>query len=139
MYFDADGDLDLSNDPPLASAPILGPTGSGPADDKEERFHFKELSVPMDFGATLGVRPVKMLPLLFVSQKKSATLMFVHLTYWGGRIQIGKQSFDALLAQPHLISGRFDRTWTGIYLAPRGTKAFGSGGGERIAWVISSQ
>jgi hypothetical protein len=121
MYLDVNSDLDLSNDPPLAISTAPLPKGlwerSG---DKAERFHFEELSMPLDFGGDVGVRPVKMLPLLFVHERKSATLMFVHLTCRSGRIQIGQQSFDALLAQPHVITGRFDRPWTGIYLTPPG-------------------
>jgi hypothetical protein len=129
MYFDVNGDLDLSNDPPLALRAAPLPEGLwARSGDKVERFHFEELSMPMDFGADVGVRPVKILPLLFVHERKSATLMFVHLTCRSGRIQIGQQSFDALLAQPHVITGRFNRPWTGIYLTPPENK------GQREYW-----
>jgi hypothetical protein len=35
-----------------------------------------------------------------------------------GRIKIGKHEYDALLAQPYFISGRFDRPWTALFLKP---------------------
>ena len=81
LYFDADNDLDLTNDPPIKAGSDKWPEGLwNRQDEKENRFHFEELSVPLNFGPDLGTRPVKMLPLLFVQEGKTATLMFVSMT-----------------------------------------------------------
>lgn len=121
LYFDADHDLDLTNDPSIKVSTDKWPEGLwARQDDKEDRFHFEELSVPMDFGSDLGIRPVKMLPLLFVQQEKTATLMFVSMAFRGGQIKIDDKQFDVILAQPNFISGRFDCPWTATYLTPPG-------------------
>ena len=35
-----------------------------------------------------------------------------------GRIRIGKHEYDALLAQPYRLTGRFDRPSTALFLTP---------------------
>jgi hypothetical protein len=47
-----------------------------------------------------------------------STMQFVATVAREGRIRIGKQEYDATLAQPHLVSGRFDRPYTSLFLKP---------------------
>lgn len=124
LYFDVNRNLDLTDDPPLKLSESEAPKGLWDrSDPTEARSVFQELEVPMDFGPDVGLRPVPILPMLFVRSTESATLMFVAMTCYGGTIELGKQSYDAILAQPHWISGRFDSPDTGIYLTAQPKRA----------------
>jgi hypothetical protein len=129
LYFDVDRDLDLSDDPPLRPNKGKRPDGLWPPEHKDQKLYlFEELSVPLDFGTGVGVRPVKILPVLWVIEDKTATLMLVALSCRGGRIVIGGREYDVILAQPHRIAGRFDRPTTATYLSPAGNE------GPRESW-----
>jgi hypothetical protein len=122
LYLDADKDLDLSDDPPSRSSRTKRPEGLWPNGNDENRklYVFEEMSLPLDFGPETGMRPVRILPLLFFNGDATATLMFVALSCRAGRIEIGGRQFDAILAQPHWVSGRFDRPMTSIHLSRAG-------------------
>jgi hypothetical protein len=117
LYFDANRDLDLTNDPSLALTNEYKPKCLWPG--SKDRM-FEELSVPMDFGPGYGVRTVKIMPFLNDNKNDAANytevvIFFVNLSFHAGTIKIGDKPVEAVLAQQR-ISGRFDRPNTTIYL-----------------------
>jgi hypothetical protein len=118
FYFDANRDLDLTNDPVLK--PMKDPPWRAlPRWTVKEKTAFEYLDVGFDYGPALGVRPFRILPWFTLSDDGKYTYMhFTATTAREGRIRIGKHQYDALLAQPYLIAGRFDRPFTALYLTP---------------------
>ncbi|MGD0382014.1 MAG: hypothetical protein ABSA77_00740 [Thermoguttaceae bacterium] len=96
LYFDANHDLDLTNDPPLGLSKKPWPAGLKPFLTPDNRLMFEELAVPIDFGPPYGVQPVKFLPVYI---KSAATMHFVPLTFGAGRIKMADHEFDAILEQ----------------------------------------
>jgi hypothetical protein len=82
---------------------------------------FDYLKIPVDYGPGVGVRPFRILP-WFASNadgKNVYTVMYFAATVAReGRIHVGKNEYDALLAQPYAITGRFDGPGTALYLTP---------------------
>ena len=119
LYFDVNRDLDL------ASAPVLKPMKDPPWQalpawpEVRERTVFEWLNVNFDYGPGVGVRPLRIMP-WFASNKEGNdvynTMFFVATTARQGRIRLGKHEYNALLAQPYNITGRFDRLRTALYL-----------------------
>jgi hypothetical protein len=126
LHFDVNRDLDLSNDRPVGLSKKPWPEKLWPRSAYKDRM-FEELSVPIDFGPGYGVRPVKILPLLMkyndeAGEPSGAGVFFVNLSFRAGRIKIGDKELDAVLAQNHSVSGRFDRPGTALYLMAPGKK-----------------
>jgi hypothetical protein len=134
LYFDANRNLDLTDDLPLGLSKKSWPAGlwrqsadRSPSTDYDRLF--EELDVPMDFGSGYGVQKVKMLPLLRVNKRYtdddiSAAIMFIPLSFRAGQIKIADKKFDVVLAQQHLVSGRFDRPFTNLFIMQPGKKEF---------------
>jgi hypothetical protein len=123
LYFDANRDRDLTNDPSLALTNEYKPKCLWPG--SKDRL-FEELSVPMDFGSGYGIRTVKIMPFLNDNKNDIANyteviIFFVNLSFHAGTIKIGDNQFYAVLAQQR-ISGSFDRPNTTIYLREPGEK-----------------
>ncbi|MGA2797354.1 MAG: hypothetical protein ABSE63_07250 [Thermoguttaceae bacterium] len=95
LYFDVNHDLDLTNDPPLHPSKKAWPAGLKPWLSSDDRLMFEEVSVPIDFGPGYGVQPIKFLPIYI----KNASVHFVPLSFYAGRIKIGDHPFDAILAR----------------------------------------
>jgi hypothetical protein len=119
LYFDLNGDLDLSNDsalkpmkdPPRSALPSY--SGGG------EQMVFDYLSIKFDYGPGIGARPFRILPWFMASEDgKNNAMYFVATVAREGTIRIGQYGFTALLAQPYVITGRFDRPYTALYLTP---------------------
>jgi hypothetical protein len=106
LYFDSNGDLDLTNDGAikLSTEPVLAamPGGSGGRDG--------ELSVTLDFGPTLGKRPVP-IALLISQQRDYVSVVFRTKTNRRGKVALGGEECTAVLSQT-TISGRYDRPFT---------------------------
>jgi hypothetical protein len=118
LYIDLNRDLDLTNDPvvvPMKDAPWE----NLPPWPVEEKMAFENLNLDFDFGPGVGIKPFRVFPWLSISEKgKSATMHFVAVSARKGQITIGKRKYDALLAQPYFITGRFDPPSTALYLKP---------------------
>ena len=119
LYLDLNGDLDLTNDPvvmPMEKTPtILVRSYSG----LRQAVVFDEISVPLDFGEELGNRPVRLIPRLEVQEhegKEYRGVGFISAVARKGDIKLGNRSYQAVLAQPDLITGRYDRPSTGLFL-----------------------
>jgi len=119
LYFDANHDLDLTNDPPVRLNKNPWPAGLKPYMAPNDRLMFGELALPIDFGPGYGVRPVKLLPVFF----KPDVIHFVPLLFHAGRIKIADHQFDAILGQEMVGDrGRLDGHFFRLYLMNPGKK-----------------
>lgn len=119
LYVDLNGDLDLTNDPvvtPMKKTPTL----------LERRYSslrqavvFNDISVPLDFGEELGNQPVRLVPRLEIREyedKEYPGVEFISAVARTGSIKLGNRRYQAVLAQRYSITGRYDRTSTGLLL-----------------------
>ena len=118
LYIDLNRDLDLKNDPVVK----LTKEQKFPAESVPNAYRvFDDVNIDVDYGPGTGIRPFRILP-CFVAYEydhKTYTQMnFIPVTARQGRIKIGSHEYDALLAQPYVISGRYDRPWTSLFLKP---------------------
>ncbi len=136
LYFDADRDLDLTNDGVL-TALDKPPARNFPSWSVKYGVYFNDIWVDMDYGRELGIRPFRVLPWFLHTEKGYAALFFVATEAWKGRIRIAGRPYEALLAQPRLISGRFDRPFTTLFLTPPGSseRYVGFFGKDRLGWL----
>ena len=117
LYFDSNGDLDLTNDtvvkpmktPPWDALPAYSGGGG--------KTVFDYLSIKFNYGPGIGVKPLRILP-WFMASEDDGAMFFVSTVAREGTISIGKHAYTALLAQPYVITGRFDRPYTALYLTP---------------------
>ncbi len=124
LYFDLNRDLDLTNDP------VLKPMKAPPWDaipqfswSHSEKMVFQYLEVQFDYGPGVGLKPFRILPWFESNENnKQRTMYFVAATACEGTIRIGTHHYAALLAQAHLITGRFDRPSTALYRRPLDTR-----------------
>jgi hypothetical protein len=119
LYIDLNRDLDLTNDPvvmPRKDQALLR------NQECREARAFEFIDISVDYGPGLGVRPFQCFPYFRIYEDdKQKEYPWMHLAATvarQGRIQIGAHQYDALLAQPFLISGRFDRHTTSLFLKP---------------------
>ena len=121
LYVDLNRDLDLSNDP------VLKPTADPPWHalpdwDINERVAYDCLNIDVDFGPRTGERPFRILPWFSSSEQGGRTynmMHFVAVTARRGMVRVGKYEFDVLMAQPYVVTGRFDRTTTTLHWTPK--------------------
>ncbi len=119
LYVDLNGDLDLTNDPPVT--PQKTPPGGLVLQYSsiQQCVVFDEISVPVDFGEELGKRPVRLIPRLQVQEYKGdeyPSVGFIAATVRHGDIKLGKEAYKAILAQRYMITGRYDLPSTGLLL-----------------------
>jgi hypothetical protein len=118
LYFDANRDLDLTNDPvliPMARQPKPTPS----VWQRGQSTAFQPLNISFDLGPEYGDRPVEVIPWLQVSdgmEKGQVELRFLMSEVRKGTIQIGRWRYQAVLGQPYLVTGAFDRPETALYL-----------------------
>jgi hypothetical protein len=114
LYIDLNHDLDLTNDPPLGPGKesLLQ---SLPQYGSQEKQVFAYLEMPFDFGQGIGQKPVRLLPWM-AAEGQYATVFFMRTTAREGQIVVGKRKFQALLAQPYAIAGRYDQAAAGVFL-----------------------
>lgn len=143
LYFDRNGDLDLTNDEVLrlTAKPLFEAMPAG-----QMRGLSGELELAFDFGPELGQRPVPLavsvyayqtarLGLTFPSMPApatpaagplSATISFVPKTVRRGTFKLGDEQYAAWLSQATMITGRYDRPSTRLEVI-RLDRATGSG------------
>ncbi len=122
LYFDANGDRDLTNDPVLEWAkdsPFEGLPGMA------NTRVFEELAIPIDYGPPVGKRPFAIVPRLRAFAPELAYLEFVPKAARRGTIRLGDTEYTATLNQRSLLSGRFDRPFVYLELLPTGRDSAG--------------
>jgi len=119
LYFDANRDLDLTNDPvlkPMKHSPWKSIPGYG----FRGRMAFELASIDVNYGPGIGVRPFRIFPWFVISEGAAfPTMQFAATVAHKGTVKIGKDEYDALLVQEHVLTGRFDRPTTSIHLTPK--------------------
>jgi hypothetical protein len=121
LYFDANCDLDLTDDPvvklmkkprPLAFASEAGGSEQEPV--------FDCISLPVDYGPGVGTRPMQLVPVLTEVAPEFGEVEFVPTVVRRGTIRFGKTEFTAMLSHActTTMTGRFDRPLTGFRLEP---------------------
>lgn len=122
LYFDANADLDLTNDPVLTPIePQSGLTARTGRQGRSTTFH--PLAIPFDFGPKYGEKPVEITPRLIESdgmEKCEITLQLFMSEARKGMIRIGRHRCDALMCQLQGITGRFDNPATALHLTEAG-------------------
>jgi len=124
LYFDANRDLDLTNDAVLK--PLADPPPGAlpdPAYEARQAAAFDYLTVEFDYGPGLGLRPFRILPRFVVADDKNAAMFFVATVARKATIHVGSRQYEAVLAQRSRISGRYDRPFTTLELKPIGFAA----------------
>jgi hypothetical protein len=120
LYFDLNGDLDLTNDPPLG--PHQDPPAKAiPSWFGKQTLAFSELNIPIGVSPSDAPQPFPILPRLTMGEsqgKPYASLFFLALTARRGTVQIASQEHTAVLSQPYLITGRFDIPTIDLKLDP---------------------
>jgi hypothetical protein len=121
LYFDANGDLDLRNDP------VVRPHRNPPEKARvnyssvKAQVIFDFLTVNLD-GGTVGMRPVQLMPrlIILVQEKEEYKQMtFVCTRLYRGEIKIGGQRYEARLGNDYTITGRLDTPGTVLMLSPK--------------------
>ncbi len=78
----------------------------------KEQTVFEYLNLDFDYGPDIGKRPFQILPRFVALEYQNKTyyeIFFIATAAREGIIEIGKHKYDAILAQPYAITGRFDR------------------------------
>jgi hypothetical protein len=119
LYFDANHDLDLTNDPVLL--PMKDPPAAANpfASQSKQTVVYDYLAIPFDYGPGQGRRSFRVLPRLMIQEYEGTqyvSLCFVAAVARQGQIRIGSQEYDAVLAQPYSITGRFNLPSTAMFL-----------------------
>jgi hypothetical protein len=130
LYFDADGDLDLRNDP------VVKPQRQPPDKARQNYSGIKAqvifdcLTLNLD-GGPAGLRPVQVMPRLMISvyeKEEYKQMTFVRTRLYRGDIEFGVVPYEALLGNDYAISGRLDTPGTLLILRPKGPS------GDRVRW-----
>ncbi len=128
LYFDDNGDSDLTNDTPRKPAPEPERLARRSSGGKET--YFEPVAVAFDFGAA-GRQRLELLPHLEVDEGSSAQCIFIAARVHTGEFQIGGTSYQAFLGYRFSIRGPLDQPSTGLILAPQG--------GQLASWVGADQ
>jgi len=114
LHFDANGDLDLTNDPVVSLHE--GGLGSlrGLVGQVSTKI-FDSVSVPLAAGAPAGKGRMQYLP-IWMDQGEYKFMAFLPWTGRKGKVRLGKESFDAILMPS--VSGRFDDKTSPLHLIP---------------------
>ena len=110
LYFDLDGDLDLSND---AAVGRLAESPKGDRQENELYFEGLEFSARTPKGSKIDL---KLTPLLRSYGEGNQNVSFIVPTGRRGKIKIGDKEFDAKLVQGFVIAGRYDSPTTVLVL-----------------------
>ncbi len=131
LYFDANQDLDLTNDRVLKLiAGIRQPAASRPG--QPVTLIFEDLVLPFDFGPNLGKRPVRLTP----RSSTCTTLTIGHLIQFmpkasrRGTFDLAGQRYVAQIQQNDMIYGRYDRHNVYLDISPM----FASNPSATVAW-----
>ena len=121
LYFDANGDLDLRNDP------VIKPQGHPPEKARlnyssvKAQVIFDFLAVNLDCGP-VGMRAVQLMPRLMISvyeKEEYKQMSFVRTQLDVGDIKLDGDRYEARLGNDYSICGRLDIPATVLMLSPK--------------------
>ena len=117
LYFDVNGDRDLTNHGVLKLAKETPPEGRSVRPGARV---FEDLLVPFDYGPPLGERPFAMVPRIRAYGRDAVMMDFVPKTIRVGKIRLGDEQYVAILSQSRMISGRYDSPFVELEVIPIG-------------------
>ncbi len=118
LYFDANQDLDLRNDPALPPQPNPPAALKQTYNNLKQQAVFEPLLVGFDFGPE-GTQKVQLMPRLTISiydRTEYKDISFIRTRAYEGEITVGGESYDVLLGNDYFISGRLDHPDTALVL-----------------------
>jgi hypothetical protein len=117
LYFDANHDLDLTNDPviSLMKDPPEGVFRSGL--DRQYYRVFDAVTASLGDDPTVKGQSVRMLPVL-IAYSGQGSMTFMATSAHKGEIRLGKRAYQAVLVQQGGMIGRLDRPNTPLFLTP---------------------
>ncbi len=119
LYFDLNGDGDLTNDPPRAKQPAPPPGAILKDKSILRQTCFEFVSVPLPF-AEGQTRALELMPRLAANDNGTMRLAFVATTARRERVEINGRTYEAWLGHNRLIGGWFDRPATALHLIANG-------------------
>jgi hypothetical protein len=117
LYFDRNGDLDLTNDGVLE--PLKQPISALLRRPGAQAFEDIELSI--DYGPAVGKRPFAVVLQHHPSSPDRSYVELIAKVARRGKVRIGDEEYLAYLTQSQIISGRFDRPFVYLALSPTGS------------------
>jgi hypothetical protein len=134
IYFDANRDLDLTNDP------VLVPMKDRPPGLSADTYWLKTklfscISLPVDYGPGISSRPLRLVPVL--AEDEADCVFFMPTTFRYGTVRLGDTEFTALLAHASMpaVTSRFDQPMTGLILHPT-SNAFDQARARVSTWWV---
>jgi len=128
LYFDDNGDSDLTNDKPRKPAPEAGRLARRSSGVTET--YFEPVAVTFDFGAA-GPQTLELLPFLQIYAGDTPQFSFIAARVHTGEFRIADTSYQAFLGYRFSIRGPLDQPSTTLILAPKG--------GEPALWWGGNQ
>ena len=130
LYFDANGDEDLTNDPPLKARKDVPAALAQRYSSNGEQTWFEPVKVTFDFGPS-GPHPIEMMARLWTNQQASR-LNFIATTVRTGTFEIAGTTCQACLGYQYTITGRLDQPGTALILLPEGGEPPRWWGGDEL-------
>jgi hypothetical protein len=121
LYFDANGDLDLRNDPVVQPQRHPSEKARVKYSGVKTQVIFDSVAVNFDFGPA-GTCPVQLMPRLTISvygKGEYKQMAFVRTRLHTGDIKIGGKPYEACLGNDYAIFGRLDNPGTVLMLRPK--------------------
>lgn len=116
LYFDANGDGDLTNDPVVHA--MKEPPKGLPVELNLKFFDTITMQLPLGGGAPAA--KVRILPILQTYGLGTAYVRFLPATVRKGKIRVGSQEYTAILSSGGTIGGRLDSPQARLQLIPAG-------------------
>ena len=110
LYFDLNGDRDLTNDGVIHAAEKT-PFEGRPSMISPPNRYFKEVAVTFDFGPPVGKMAFPLIPWIYVYGENIGYMQFIPKTARKGKVRLGGQEYIVSLTQSQVVSGRYDRTY----------------------------
>ncbi len=119
LYFDQNGDHDLTNDTKLVSDRNL-PNGALRRDSSaKQQVCFEKLNIKFAFGPD-GEQTIEIVPRLIIFEENNRQFTFFPSKLRKGEIEIGGNKYDAFLGYTHSVGVPFDQPGAGFYVVPKG-------------------
>jgi hypothetical protein len=129
LYFDDNGDGDLTNDKPRKPAPHAQRLGRGNPSLKET--YFEPATVTFNFGPG-SAQALELLPCLRMYEGNSPQFYFIAARVHTGEFRIDGTSYQAFLGYRYTIRGPLDRSSAGLILVPPGSEPASWWGGDEL-------
>jgi hypothetical protein len=125
LYFDQNGDLDLTNDAPLKANPNPPSGALLRYSSIKQQVCFNSFEITFEFGSA-GKRSIEIMPRLLIQQNNSTVyyqFTFVATKVHKGEVDISGIKYDAMLGYSHSVGEQLDQPGTTFFLLKQGDKS----------------